>query len=134
MLSKKANRTKNYKHPTEYHTLYCCECEQYEFTVRVDVVKVTCGMCVQKIVAPPENYSKQNSPTAGFPRGWHFKKRFEAPNGDVYSFGKLVGDVVEDSIVEESTESKIKQEKSSKKTKTGSKRKSPLKRKRTLKS
>lgn len=27
--------------------------------------------------------------TAGFGRGWHFKDRFVAPNGDVYNKGKL---------------------------------------------
>ena len=29
-------------------------------------------------------------PTAGFGRGWHLKKEFTAPNGDRYSFGKLI--------------------------------------------
>jgi hypothetical protein len=49
--------------------------------------------------APPENYIKKNSEHEGFPRGWHFKKRFEAPNGKVYSFGKLVEeDIVTDEV------------------------------------
>lgn len=29
-------------------------------------------------------------PTAGFGRGWHLRKEFTAPNGDRYSFGKLI--------------------------------------------
>lgn len=95
MLSRKGKRTRQRAQPTGYHELYCYSCQEQAFTVATDIVRVTCGTCVQKIVAPPENYSKQASPTAGFPRGWHFKKRFEAPNGDVYSFGKLVDDMVD---------------------------------------
>ncbi len=33
---------------------------------------------------------KTVKPTAGFGRGWHLRKEFTAPNGDKYSFGKLV--------------------------------------------
>jgi hypothetical protein len=28
--------------------------------------------------------------TTGYGRGWHLKKEFTAPNGDRYSFGKLI--------------------------------------------
>ena len=33
---------------------------------------------------------KTTKPTAGFGRGWHLRKEFTAPNGDRYSFGKLI--------------------------------------------
>ena len=33
---------------------------------------------------------KTTKPTAGFGRGWHLRKEFVAPNGDRYSFGKLI--------------------------------------------
>lgn len=33
---------------------------------------------------------KVAKPTAGYGRGWHLKKEFTAPNGDRYSFGKLI--------------------------------------------
>ena len=33
---------------------------------------------------------KVSKPTAGFGRGWHLRKEFTAPNGDRYSFGKLI--------------------------------------------
>ena len=33
---------------------------------------------------------KVTKPTAGFGRGWHLRKEFTAPNGDRYSFGKLI--------------------------------------------
>lgn len=34
--------------------------------------------------------AKTTKPTAGFGRGWHLRKEFTAPNGDRYSFGKLI--------------------------------------------
>ena len=33
---------------------------------------------------------KTAKPTAGFGRGWHLRKEFTAPNGEKYSFGKLI--------------------------------------------
>jgi len=33
---------------------------------------------------------KVTKPTTGFGRGWHLRKEFTAPNGDRYSFGKLI--------------------------------------------
>jgi len=33
---------------------------------------------------------KVTKPTAGFGRGWHLRKEFTAPNGERYSFGKLI--------------------------------------------
>jgi hypothetical protein len=37
-----------------------------------------------------QNATKTTKPTAGFGRGWHLRKEFTAPNGDRYSFGKLI--------------------------------------------
>lgn len=34
--------------------------------------------------------SKPTSKTSGWGRGWHLKKKFRAPTGDVYKFGQLV--------------------------------------------
>lgn len=31
--------------------------------------------------------------SAGWGRGWHLKKEFTAPNGEKYSFGKLVSGI-----------------------------------------
>ena len=45
------------------------------------------------IVAQPTKtpkVAKTPKPTAGFGRGWHLRKEFTAPNGDRYSFGKLI--------------------------------------------
>ncbi len=32
----------------------------------------------------------KNSKTTGWGRGWHLKKKFVAPNGEVYKFGQLI--------------------------------------------
>jgi len=37
-----------------------------------------------------QNATKTTKPTTGFGRGWHLRKEFTAPNGDRYSFGKLI--------------------------------------------
>jgi len=40
--------------------------------------------------APKASKTTNTKPTAGFGRGWHLRKEFTAPNGDRYSFGKLI--------------------------------------------
>lgn len=45
------------------------------------------------IVAKQTKTPKAQKPakaSAGWGRGWHLKKEFTAPNGDKYSFGKLI--------------------------------------------
>ena len=70
--------------------LTCATCESVEVKVSMDVTKVTCGRCVQKIVAPPEIVQEKSDK----PRGWHFKVYFEH-NGLVYSKGELISDPAE---------------------------------------
>ena len=45
---------------------------------------------MSEIVTKSPSAPKTPKPTAGFGRGWHLKKEFTAPNGDKYSFGKLI--------------------------------------------
>jgi hypothetical protein len=94
MLLKRKPKKLSSKHverATGKHELYCSECDSNPAEVSLDVGKYTCSYCVQKMVAPPENYNKKKD-NEGFPRGWHFKKRFEGPDGKIYSFGKIVED------------------------------------------
>lgn len=68
--------------------LYCKECRQHQLEVSGDVSAVTCAYCVQKMVAPPVD--PQRKPEGErFPRGWHFKARFVAPDGRVFVRGQL---------------------------------------------
>ena len=58
----------------------------------------TCSRCVQELVdghiendeEKPKKKSKTYVSKSGFPRGWHFKKEFIAPDGRKYSRGKLI--------------------------------------------
>jgi len=45
---------------------------------------------MSEIVAKSPSTPKTPKPTTGFGRGWHLKKEFTAPNGEKYSFGKLI--------------------------------------------
>jgi hypothetical protein len=72
------------------HFLTCSECSVYELESPLDVAKVICARCVQKMAAPPEGVKEKSDK----PKGWHLKRYFEY-NGSVYSKGKLVEDKVE---------------------------------------
>lgn len=39
---------------------------------------------------PKAAKAANTKPATGFGRGWHLRKEFTAPNGDRYSFGKLI--------------------------------------------
>ena len=77
-----------------------------------DTRAILCSRCTARLAGTPEQINKfpkrevsmtdmiakpktpkvakTPKPTAGFGRGWHLKKEFTAPNGDRYSFGKLI--------------------------------------------
>lgn len=56
------------------------------------VKKVAKKKVVKKKVAKKKKgtVSKPVSKTSGWGRGWHLKKKFVAPTGEVYKFGQLV--------------------------------------------
>lgn len=110
MLSKRKLKTlsgKSLQRAVGKHTLYCKECDSNPKEVSLDISKFTCSFCVQRMVAPPENYRK--SEHEGYQRGWHFKKRYEAPDGKVYAFGKLIeedGELTEEQVSTDSPPTK----------------------------
>jgi hypothetical protein len=78
-----------------------------------DTRAVLCSRCTARLAGTPQQINKfpkrevsmteivtkqtkapkaptAKKPTAGFGRGWHLRKEFTAPNGDRYSFGKLI--------------------------------------------
>ena len=73
--------------------LTCKECNDTEVVVSNDIAAVTCAYCVQKMIAPPDNYVKKSEADKK-PRGWHLKIYYEK-NGVVYSKGEIVTDPVE---------------------------------------
>lgn len=81
-----------FKKATGTHMLVCKVCGEEELEVNTDVVAVTCGMCIQLMLPPPDNYIKKEK--SDKPRGWHFKSYFEQ-NGVVYSKGIEITDTDE---------------------------------------
>jgi hypothetical protein len=95
------------------HGLDCKECGRFVDEVSADCNKVTCAICVQRMVEPPipkkvptvtltpegvprKRGRPRKNPlatvvkkSAGWGRGWHLKKHFVAPDGSVYANGKL---------------------------------------------
>jgi hypothetical protein len=85
---KKASRTEVMKTSGRHYVL-CKECSSEEVLVSIEIGAVTCGRCVQRMSAPPEN--RHSAVKSDKPRGWHFKVYFEQ-NGVVYSKGEIVTD------------------------------------------
>lgn len=96
--------------------LICSECGNEEVEVSIDIARVTCAYCVQKMVAPPPDTQKK-SDGEKFPRGWHFKARYVHTDGKVYVRGKLT-DETDTPSVEKKTRVVKKSVKSKKLIKT----------------
>lgn len=91
MLKRRTKKLSNsmVRRLTTTHELVCNVCGEEEVTVSSDTKAVICAYCVQRMVAPPENYIKKEK--SDKPRGWHFKPYFEH-NGVVYSKGEEITD------------------------------------------
>ena len=74
--------------------LLCSKCLADEVLVGADVSSVICADCVQRLVPAPEvKVPKKIAEGHGeFPRGWHLRKRYVAPDGTVYERGKPAGE------------------------------------------
>ena len=93
-------------------TMSCFFCGS-SVSADVDTRAVLCSRCTSRLAGTPTEINKfpkrevsmtdivakqtkapkaakTTKPTAGFGRGWHLRKEFVAPNGDRYSFGKLI--------------------------------------------
>lgn len=88
--------------------LACKVCNEVEVEVQVDIAAVTCSYCVQRQVAPPENYKSHVPEGEKFPRGWALKAKYVHTDGRVFEKGKEVT----------KTEPPKKEEKKEKKTVT----------------
>ena len=108
MAKAKVTRTKS----TSKVTMSCFFCGS-SVSADLDTRAILCSRCTARLAGTPTEINKfpkrevsmtdmvaQQSktpkapkavkPTAGFGRGWHLRKEFTAPNGDRYSFGKLI--------------------------------------------
>ena len=76
-------------------TTLACKCGNIE-NVGMGVKSVICWQCTAKMVAPPTNPVKAKG-GEGYPRGWHLKKHFEAPDGKIFEYGEeITGDKKDD--------------------------------------
>lgn len=71
----------------------CKECKDEVVLVSNDVKAVTCGYCVQRMLAPPDNYVKAKT-TSTRPKGWNLKQYIEL-DGKVYVKGEEITDPTE---------------------------------------
>jgi hypothetical protein len=99
-------------------SLLCKECERHTVEVAPDIVAVTCGYCVQRQVAPPENI-KPKPEGEKFPRGWALKARYIHIDGRVFEKGKETGEIVslEQSEKKETVKKKVTKKKTPKRRK-----------------
>ena len=71
--------------------LECSTCFDPQYNIGMDVKSIICPSCVQKLVAPPDIYVK-NQPKEVRPRGWWLRKEYLSPSGVVYRYGTEVTD------------------------------------------
>lgn len=69
--------------------LECSKCWRTVENLNADTSSVICSYCVQGMVDPPEI---RNTKETGRPRGWQFRAKYRAPDGTLYSRGKIVNE------------------------------------------
>lgn len=91
MLKRRTKKLSNsmVRRLTTTQILVCSTCGEEEVQVSSDTKSVICAYCVQRLVAPPDNYIKKEK--SDKPRGWHFMAYYEH-DGKVYSKGEEVTD------------------------------------------
>tara|TARA_R100000005_G_scaffold96592_2_gene84901 strand:- start:2013 stop:2396 length:384 start_codon:yes stop_codon:yes gene_type:complete len=68
--------------------IWCSVCQTTSVISNSDVLDIVCGDCFARQFYKDE--MKNQTPKLNFGRGWHLKKKFKAPDGKVYSFGKEI--------------------------------------------
>ena len=74
----------------EKERIWCSRCKKRSIISWDDVKEILCGDCFAWEIYRDE--MKNQTPKLNFGRGWHLRKRFEAPDGTIYSFGKKTGE------------------------------------------
>lgn len=63
-------------------------CGRIVIDLPADTRAVTCAYCTAALIEPPEGYGQVKPDRTGWPRGWHLRKVFDAPDGKTYNRGK----------------------------------------------
>lgn len=75
----------------EKENIWCCQCGDGPFISDSDVHDLVCGHCmVLEVMAMEKEEAGEKIDRSEYPRGWHLRKYFEAPDGRVYEKGKEV--------------------------------------------
>ena len=77
---------------TKKEEVWCSICKKNSIISNDNVIEMICGDCFAKIILREElkeNPPKQK-PTVKYVRGWALRKKYKAPDGKVFSFGKEV--------------------------------------------
>ena len=68
--------------------IWCSRCGQRSIISWDDVKEILCGDCFAKDIF--ESETQIQIAKFNFERGWNLKKKFKAPDGKIYSFGKEI--------------------------------------------
>ena len=72
----------------EKERIWCSRCGQRSIISWDDVKEILCGDCFAKDIF--ESETQIQIAKFNFERGWNLKKKFKAPDGKIYSFGKEI--------------------------------------------
>ena len=68
--------------------IWCSRCGQRSIISWDDVKEILCGDCFAREIFKSETQIQTTK--LNFERGWNLKKKFKAPDGTIYSFGKKI--------------------------------------------
>lgn len=90
-LRKKRGRPRKHFERIEKEEIWCSMCKVNSIISNSNVEEIICGTCMAKMILWEEMEKKvEEKEKEKYPRGWHRRKHFEAPDGRVFSFGKEV--------------------------------------------
>lgn len=86
----KRRKTRKYRVNSK-EVIWCCVCQTNSVVSNSDVLELVCGSCFARQVYYGD--LQEEKQTVKYKTGWNLKKKYKAPDGKVYSFGKeITGD------------------------------------------
>jgi hypothetical protein len=72
----------------EKERIWCSKCKKRSIISWDDIEEILCGNCFAREIFKSE--TPIQTIKFNYERGWNLKKKFKAPNGTIYSFGKKI--------------------------------------------